>query len=69
MSKTISGTFEPKKPPKGWKKFYGNFVMESNGTIFLPWIMTGCSAMEVAKYLAHGQFSQVLKRPLRQCPT
>jgi hypothetical protein len=47
MSKSITGTFEPEKPPKGWKKFYGDFVMEPDGTIFLPWVLAGCSEMEV----------------------
>jgi hypothetical protein len=43
----ITGTFQPDNPPKKWKEFYGDFVMEPDGTIFpLPWIFAGCSQME-----------------------
>jgi hypothetical protein len=42
----ITGTFQPDNPPKKWKKFFGDFVMEDDGTIFLPWVFAGCSSME-----------------------
>jgi hypothetical protein len=38
--------------------FYGDFVMEPDGTIFLPWALAGCSEMEVflcAGYDGDGQ--------------
>ena len=60
MSKTITGTFQPEKPPKGWKKFYGDFIMEPDGTIFLPWALAGCSEMEV--FLCAGYDGQPVVR-------
>jgi len=47
MPESICGTIQPDNPPKGWKKFYGDFIVGSDGTIFLPYTFSGCSQSEV----------------------
>jgi hypothetical protein len=44
---TVTGTVEPEKQLKGWKKVYGHFAVEPDGTIFLSWAHAGCSQAEV----------------------
>jgi hypothetical protein len=40
-------TMTPKRPPKKWKKHFGTFGIENDGTIYLPSECSGRSAMEV----------------------
>ena len=44
---TVTGTVEPAKKLKGWKKAYGHFAVEPDGTVFLSWAHSGCSQAEV----------------------
>jgi hypothetical protein len=45
--KAKSGTVEPGRKIKGWKKEFGYWAVEPDGTIFLSWAHAGCSQMEV----------------------
>jgi hypothetical protein len=42
----VSGFLAPREKIRGWKKSYGYFALEPDGTIFLSWAHTGCSKME-----------------------
>ena len=43
---TVSGYISPTSKLKKWKKEYGYFAVQPDGTIFLSWVHTGCSNME-----------------------